>query len=289
MLFYIVLLFAQTLVPLYCQNFIPTEYSPNSAIIYDINNLNYNMRMDLCNVDVYEGCLFEAYMNIPFEQWSISNGVYSQYSVVGGDNCNTLLCSNDLNSNTPQNCSFYLPKNFTNELYLVSQAGITVSLSTTFSLKINCAVHGTTKFVPYKGGCPNNADVSKQNVKLSSPGSVTTSPDVPVVYSFLVCPTTSSFTSFDYVLEATDQNSAFATYFCAGSPCNVGHTQAGWYDASGAAINTVNVGNLKSSTLFFAIYGWGNYQATNNFVFNIQVSDDTEEKREKRQIKKLLN
>jgi len=269
------------------QSFIPTEYSPNSAIIYDINNLNYNMRMDLCNVNVYAGCRFNAYMNIPFEEWSIPNGVYSQYSIVGGDNCNTLLCSNDLNSASPQNCSFYLPKNFTDNLYLVSQAGITVSLSATFSLQIDCAEHGTTKFVPYKGGCPVEADVSKQNVKLSAPGSVMTSPDVPVVYSFLVCPTTSSFTSFDYVLEATDQNSAFATYFCSNSPCNVGHTQAGWYDASGAAINTVNVGNLKSSTLYFAIYGWGNYQAKNNFVFNIQVGSDSDENKEIRRIKQI--
>jgi hypothetical protein len=257
------------------QHFLPTEYSPNEAIVYDINQRNYNMQMQLCNINDYQGCLFEAYLNIPFQDWSIPNGVYVQYSVVGGINCNQVFCSNNINTNTPQNCSFYLPGNITNSLYLVSQAGNTVALTATFSLKINCAVTGKSTFSKYSDGCPVQPDQSRQNVRLSSPGSVLTSSTNPANYSFIVCPTHSSFTSFSYILEATDQNSAFASYFCPSLPCDANNSPDGWYDASGSAINNVRVGNLKSMTLYLAVYGWGNYGAENNFVFNIQVSDQS--------------
>jgi len=257
------------------QSFLPTEFVPNQAILYEASNLNYNMRMNLCDVNFYAGCLFQAYMNFPFEEWSIPNGVYSQYSIIGGDNCNTVLCSNDINSKSPQNCSFYLPKNFTNDIYLVSRAGITVSLSATFSLKINCNAQGTTKFLPYKGGCPVNADVCRQNVRLSEPGSIKTSPDVPVIYSFLLCSVASSFISLEYVLEATNQRSAFATYFCRSHFCNAGQAQTGWFDDSGSSVNTITIGQLNITSLYFAIYGWGDYEHFNSFVFNIQIVDQS--------------
>jgi len=233
--------------------------------------MNYGLKADLCSGSLYQNCLFSAYLNMPFNTWSVDNGVTVQYSIVGGPNCENLYCSNDIKSKSPQNCSFYLPKNNGESLYLVSQAGNSADIPATFSLKIDCSKTGNSTIQKYTQGCPANPANSRKNIKIETPHSVVTSQYDPIVYSFVVCPTSGKISSFSFVLTAADQNSAFSSYFCPNTTCLSGLSPDGWFDPSASGLNTVSQPHLLGGQLSVAIYGWGNVNSSNYFVFNIQT------------------
>jgi len=254
-------------------SFLPTQYSPLGPVFYEAAE-KINLQFDLCDSQLYEGCLFTAQINFPYSQWNVENGITVDYSIIGGKNCTNLYCSNDPKSSTPQNCSFFLPANNGPTLYYVSQSGLTAELSTTFVLKVDCGVTGNSTFGKYSKGCPFKAERTRKNVKITEPHSVITSPTDPVVFSFVVCPIKNTFSSFNYVLTATDQVSAFSSYFCMNSTCRSG-PGVSWYDASASSLNTVSATQLTGTELAVAIYGWGAFNSTNNFVFDIQIENKT--------------
>jgi hypothetical protein len=246
------------------------EYSPTMPIQYTAGS-TYNLQMSLCSTpNIYKGCEFSGFMNLPFDYWNVDAGIFTTYSIVGGPNCNTVLCSNDFQSTTsPQSCSFYFPGNLPPTLYLISKGGPTASLSATFNLKINCSAQGQSNFTTYANGCPTDAHPSRQDVRLDTPGAVLTSATTPVIYSFSICPTGTSYSAFVYQLAAVDKFSAFASYICDTAPCNA--FAGKWTDTSASAFNYVTASGLTSETLYVAIYGWGNHNVQNNFVFNVQI------------------
>jgi len=252
--------------------FLPTEFVPYGPIFYEAN-AQRQLVMNLCDASLYSKCLMTAYVNFPFNDWDIDNGITVQYSIVGGTNCQNLYCSNDLKSKTPQSCSFYLPANNGPELYFVSQAGHSAGIPTTFSLKIDCAVTGNSSYTKYPKACPFKASKTRKIVSLQTAATVETSNTKPVIYDFVVCPSNGALSTFSYVLTATDQVSAFSSYFCPNSSCSAGVSQNGYFDASAAGLNTVSVNNLHGTELSVAIYGWGDFNRTNTFVFNIQTHD----------------
>jgi len=253
---------------------IPTTFSPNEGITYSSNDRTFNLQMDLCDEAIYENCLFTAEMNLPFSEWSVDNGIYTSYAIIGGNNCNTLLCSNDINSQTPEICQFYLPSNLgSTVLYMVSESGITASLISTFNLRINCSLKSDSNPQNYSGVCPRVFSTSRRSIELNVPGSVLTSQTQPNYYSFVICPSSSSVASFDFALEATDQYSQFATYFCPTTKCTPSLSPLGWYDDSASAINHVTVSELKTQFIGFSVYGWGKYNAYNHYVFDVRIQN----------------
>jgi hypothetical protein len=259
--------------------FLPTEFVPQKALEYagEGNGNTINLRADLCDASYYQNCYFEANVNTPFNEWSLQNGVYVKFSIIGGVNCDRVYCSNDLSAANPQNCSFFLDPNNGPTLYYISTAGASTDIPATFNLRIDCGVLGNSTFSNYTGGCPSFYNTTKKDVKIEQPASVETSPYNPAFFQFVACPETSPTTSFNFVLTASDARSAFSTYICestnSSAQCGAGYAQPGWYDASGSGINVVSQEAIPAGILSAAVYGWGDYGANNSFTFNIGISE----------------
>jgi len=255
--------------------FLPTEYVPLSPISYTAN-MFYSLQVDLCDGQLYESCHFTATLNIPYTSWNVLSGISVGFSIIGGKDCKNVYCSNDINSSTPGTCSFFLPPNNGPTLYYVSTAGKSANIPATFNLKIDCATKGNSTVTKYQKECPFSTSPTRKNVKIEQAHSVATSATVPVVFNFVVCPTSGVNSIFKYVLTATDQTSAFASYFCLNSTtCSAGESTLNLYDASASGLNTVYGTQLKGTELAVAIYGWGTYKSANNFVFTINIQNST--------------
>jgi len=257
-------------------SFLPTEFVPESPLNYTADQ-SIALKINLCNVNLYSSCLFTAKVDSPFELWSIRNGLYVKFSIIGGQNCNKVYCSNNIESPENKNCSFYLPPNTDSAvLYFVSQSGQGTSLPSTFNLQIDCKQKGNSSVSNYTQGCPIDYQYTKKNIKISFPQSVKTSPYYPKTFQFVACPSTTGSTNFNFVLVATDLKSAFSTYICENVPanqCGAGIATPGWYDASGSGINIVSQDRIPAGVLTAAVYGWGDFNSSNNFIFNVAIAD----------------
>jgi hypothetical protein len=257
-------------------NFLPTTYSSPVPILYSETSSTYDLQLNLCNDLLYAGCEITAVLDIPFEPWVYYDGIYVEYSVIGGNNCDLVMCSNNITSSSPSNCSFFYPGNASQTLYMVSQSGSTAELTGTFSLRINCSTTGTTNFTSYDGQCPLDPVQSVQNIRTTSPGQVATSGITHLNYTLIVCSALGDEVGLVYTLEATNQDSAFASYICLTAPCSV--PRADFKDESGSAFNTITVPPQSINTgsfVYLLIFGWGDFQGENDFVFNIQVTDSS--------------
>lgn len=252
--------------------FLPTEFVPLVSLEYSALEV-IALRFDLCDVMLYENCLFEADLNSPFDLWSPDNGIYIKYSIIGGIGCNQTYCSNNIMSKTPQNCSFFLPPNNGPVLYMISQAGNTAEIPSTFNLRINCAIKGNHTYGKNTGGCPATYQNTRKNIRLSEPGFVKTSQTIPIRYDFVACPSSSPNTDFTFVLTAADEDSAFSTYLCPNTTCNPLYSPIGYYDASASGFNFVSQTSVSAGVFSAAVYGYGQYNSTNFFTLNIQIQD----------------
>jgi hypothetical protein len=252
--------------------FLPTEFVPLVSLEYSSLEV-IALRFDLCDVALYQNCLFEADLNSPFDLWSPENGIYIKYSIIGGIGCNQTYCSNNILSKTPQNCSFFLAPNNGPVLYMISQAGNTAEIPSTFNLRINCGIKRDSTYGKYTGGCPISYQNTRKNIRLSEPGSVKTSQTQPVRYDFVACPSSSPNTDFTFVLTATDQYSAFSTYLCPNATCEPYYSPLGYYDASGSGFNFVTQASVPGGIFSASVYGYGQFNDTNYFNLNIQIED----------------
>jgi len=263
--------------------FLPTEYSGTEPFQFDTNSRSVNLEISLCESEVYQGCDFDAVINLPFTEWSIPDGTYVNYTIVGGSNCGTTLCKNDPTVDNPFLCHFKLPKLDSPKLYMIAQSGRSAGFQATFSLRINCSSQNIKekekKISVIQSdesiACPTTYQNSQRIVRVIGAHIVKTSPRTIYSnkYSFVVCPDTSSFASIEYVSQAADYVSAMATYFCNVKPCDTNNSPNGWYDDSGTAINTVQISNLKSQQLWFTVYGWGQFNGNNTYTFAISIKN----------------
>jgi len=265
--------------------YLPTEYSSITPYQFEINRNYVALEMPLCGTTQYVGCTFKVEFNLPFTGWSIADGTYLNFTVTGnGDACATTLCQNDPTSNDPGSCSFVYQSKMGDRIFVVGLSGRAAGFQATFNMKTTCSSVDSPKQVPTgtlnhleKSGftaCPQ-ADPTKRFVNLVTPGTVITSPKTSdaMKYSLSVCPDQKASASVTYSLQGTDQKSAFATYFCSLSNCNTNNSPQGWFDQSGTALNYVRINSLSSQVVYVTIYGWGEYQGTNSFVFNIEIND----------------
>jgi len=266
--------------------FLPTEYSSINPYQFEINRNSVALELPLCSTTHYIGCTATLEFNLPFTEWSIPDGTYLNFTALGiGDNCATVLCRNDPNSPTmPGICSFVFQKDVGDRIYVVGVSGRAAGFQATFNMKIVCPAEGseTSKASAYVykdksnlAQCPLKADPTKRFITLVTPGSVKTSPKTTdaTEYAVLVCPDQMASSSITYNCQAVDQKSAMATYFCPSENCNTNTSPQGWFDQSGTALNFVEINSLASQVLYFTIYGWGEYQQVNTFVFNLEIND----------------
>jgi len=238
--------------------------------------------LDLCNQTLYAGCNITSVLNLPFTRWSIPDGTFASFRVSGSANdCPTIACQNNPNAATnPNQCSFIYDPSLGTSLYVYGSAGKSAGFQATFNAKISCPVKPVIPKAVVREpsgltACPPQPSNTKRSVVLVVPGNVATSPQTEFAkqYSVSVCSSKTPYASITYSAQSTNQVSAFATYFCTGDECNTNLAPVGWYDQSGTAANLITIGNLQSQTLTFIVYGWGVYQGTNSFVFNIAIND----------------
>jgi len=275
-------------------NFLPTEYSSNTPLQFDVERVNFALSMALCNETLYQGCTMTAVFNLPFTAWSIEDGTYTQFRVAGiGDDCATIACQNDYRApQRPNECAFVYNTRLGNRLVAYGESGRSAGFQATFNMKIVCPSTETqtqtiqtqtiqtqeTKPTYAPSGlkaCPLSV-ATKRGIKLVTPGKTPTSPltSRATKYSLSVCPSSLPTAKVTYSLQASDQLSAFASYFCAVSNCNTDTSQLGWFDRSGTAANLITITKLGNQLVWFNIYGWGGYNQDNSYVFNIQVDDE---------------
>jgi hypothetical protein len=267
-----------------CQsiNFLPTEYSSYTPFQFDLDRTSFALKLDLCNVTLYTGCVVTSVLNLPFTRWNVADGTFALFRVSGSTNdCPTIACQNDPNAAlNPNQCSFVYDPSLGSSLFVYGNAGKSAGFQATFNAKISCPAK---PFIPKPEkrepsgltACPTTVLPTKRSIVLVVPGNVSTSPrtEDAVQYSVSVCSSKTPYASIVFSSQSTDQVSAFATYFCPGDTCNTNISPVGWYDQSGTASNFVQISQLQTQTLTFIIYGWGRYEGTNSFVFNIAISD----------------
>jgi len=266
--------------------FLPTEYSSQTPFQFDVERNTFAIQVDICNESLYNGCNFTAVLNLPFTGWSMDDGTFITFQVGGiADGCLATLCRNNPAATTnPNTCSFIYQQSYGSKLYIYGSAGRSAGFQSTFNMKVNCAprqpyvpiTEPRPKAIPT--ACPIAFSPSKRGARLVVPGDVQTSPTTALAkkYYISVCSTNTPYAKLTFTLQASDQKSAFATYFCSVSNCNTLTSPIGWYDNTGTATNLVKITNLqKNLLLYFTIYGWGQYQDKNEFVFNIHLTDQS--------------
>jgi len=237
--------------------------------------------MQLCSPAVYTGCLMTASINLPFTDWVVEDGTYANFTITSDvDNCANIICQNSAKAaSNPNRCTFIYDPKYGSRLYASGTAGNAGGFQGTYNLEINC----TKRVTPVKNEdhgisnspCPPNADITKRTILFNVPGQVKTSPRTSdaAKYEIAVCPDKQVFAQVSYSLQAVDKSSAFASYFCASTPCNVDVSPLGWYDDSGTSLNAVTISNLKNQMLWLDVYGWGQFSGMNTYVFNMEIND----------------
>jgi len=265
--------------------FLPTEYSSINPYQFEINRNSVALQMPLCSAIQYQGCTASVEFNLPFTTWSIDDGTYLNFTVLGkGDACGSVLCSNNPTSpSNPGQCSFTIGDSAGDRIYVVGTSGRAAGFQATFNTKITCPKtkhaqsHHSSKAIEKSGllQCPPQADPTKRFISLVTPGSVPTSPKTTdaMKYAVSVCPDQKAYASVTFNCQAVDQKSAMATYFCPSDKCNTDSSPQGWFDQSGTALNFVEVNSLSSQLLYFTIYGWGEFQDINTYVFSLEIND----------------
>jgi len=200
---------------------------------------------------------------------------------LNADSCTAPLCSNNENNKTnPFSCTFVYKPAFGEQLYIIGVGGNAASFSATFNFRTTCGaskepetprIESINSKTRLGAPCPTSALRTKRFIALRTDGTVPTSylTKDAKKYSLVICPDKSTYVSLNFNLQATDQYSAFATYFCLTTPCTVNNSPLGFYDDSGTAINKISLSNLQNQMIYFNLYGWGKYQGTNSYLFNI--------------------
>jgi len=266
--------------------FLPTEFSSINPYQFEINRNTVSLQMPLCSASQYVGCTALVGFNLPFTGWSLDDGTYLNFTVMSdGDACGTVLCRNDPTSPTvPGTCSFVIKSNIGARIFVSGVSGRAAGFQATFNMKISCPVQPLLDDSALKretrensglAQCPQQADPTKRFVSLVTPGTAPTSPKTTdaLKYAVAICPDQKAMASLSYNCQAVDQKSAMATYFCPAVNCNTNTAPQGWFDQSGTALNFVQINSLSSQILYFTIYGWGEFQDKNTFVFNLQIND----------------
>jgi len=243
---------------------------------YDTNHRVNSCRMNLCHSMPFDRCLMTATINQPFTRWNVRDGTFVNFTILSNiDKCETVLCQNDPLGADPYTCSFYYSASVGEVIYFTGFSGNAPNFPVTFNMRTNCSDKGESTFGKQTLGCPVNPKSTKRFVRITDSGTVPTSTrtELSNSYSFEVCPENTNFAQILFHLRAIGSRSAFATYFCDHDDCSTNGSPTGWFDDSGTALNRVEINNLKSQPLWFNIYGWGEFEGFNRYLFDIIIRD----------------
>jgi len=259
----------------FAQLFVPTEIATDNPLNFNIaNNYMQAVQANVCNATLYDHCMVNASINLPYTMWSVPSGLYVQFAVYAGQNCQRIVCTNNYNSPiNPASCQFVFNAAYGPQLSVALTSGKGTEVVGTFNIRFDCSVKYPYTPVTDNNGCPSNMQNTRKIYTIDTLQSIPTSPYWPQWghYSFAVCPNTANYAQIDYSAVVTDLKSAISSYFCNVYPCQANNPLAS--DTSGSGINIVTIGNLNNQMVYFDVAGWGVYSGTNNFRFSISVVD----------------
>jgi len=264
--------------------FMAMQFSSTHPYLFELNSPPFALALDLCDSSPYAGCQMTASINLPATSWNIGQANYVNFQVNSEvDNCSRILCQNDIYAaNNPNRCTFIYDPKFGTRLYVSGQAAQkTTSLVTTFNLAVNCS-HASSSSVqdddtnPFErsaSGCPAQYDPSKRSIVLLSTRTIPTSQAFQdaALYKFAICNSITTFVDLSINVRATDKNSAFSTFVCDQPDCEANFSN--FSDTSGSATNRIEATNLKIQTVWLSVFGWGQFQGTNSFLFDTTILD----------------
>jgi len=266
--------------------FLPMSYSSLVPYQFEINRKTVSLQMTLCSTTQYTGCTANLFFNLPFTPWSVPDGTFLNFTAfTSSDSCGTQLCANKPDdAKSPNSCSFTISSSMGDRIFVVGRSGNSAGFQATFVMNITCPSNHLESLPketvepprPKSGlsACPP-ADPTKRTIIATVPSSTPTSSRTTDARKFAlsVCPDQKAYAKVSFRSQSVDEKSAMATYFCPASACNTNSSPPGWFDQSGTAINNVEINNLPAGVIFFTVYGWGEYNGMNSFVFNIEIND----------------
>jgi len=261
------------------------------------------LRVPMCGIPQYDGRWLNFSANLQAHPWSPDNEIVLYISVFNNSNFtgSPLAVNKDDKGNTVQ--SFLFQYHLTmSDLYIQINTGAPPT-PITYTLAISV--------IPTKNGNASdsqvprishsaiiaNARAEQEEIKNSNyaadifnmvqllfnpvPFSTLTNAlmDTPFLIDSTYCPTSDTY-QLDVMVVATDVQSAFSTFVCTNfsstAPCNAnrGKDHA---DPHATSINHIRLSTQSHeySNLEIAIYGLGNYNLWNSFIFSIAVNIDS--------------
>jgi len=259
----------------FAQLFIPTEIATDNPLNFNIaNGYKQAVLANVCNATLYDHCMANATVNLPYTMWSVPSGLYVQFTVYAGQNCQKIVCTNNYNSPIdPYSCQFVFNAAYGTQLAVGLMSGQGTEVVATFNIRFDCTLKYPYTPVTDNNGCPANLQNTRKIYTIDAVQSVPTSPYWPQWghYAFSVCPNNANYAQIDYSAAVIDLKSAISTYFCFIYPCYANNEIVS--DTSGSGVNIISIGNLNNQMVYFDVAGWGVYNGQNNFQFNIVVID----------------
>jgi len=264
------------------QDYVPFKYVTPTAI-YGGAFTKTLFFAGLCKQ--YDGLDATISINMPYAAWSVSNQqivnvlVYNNSDLSGSP-----IQSNNGGGTTDPTQEFnFIYQNSDGDLYIQVTTGNAGNIVYTMTLAFSNSTQMKPIFISAK---PVVHTVSAP-LQLKSAADFVTLNQIIVddtVYkvltgshtliNFAFCP---SQTSYNIVVQvsANDERTATSLYVCLPSeqPCDASKAAQSRSDPRPIAINTVSLPTTSTqySNLQAAVYGWGDYQQVNEFLFSVNV------------------
>jgi len=269
----------------FCQiNFIPTTYTTKEPPFVSPNGKN-SYKLFICKSDVYLGCRVTFTVNLPTAAWSYDGGSYVAFEVYNEkDSCSNLVCKNipEATNSSKDSCTTTYSVNHSNFFFIDVYGPPTSGITFTMDVQFNCSkksnyIEEKKTYSKLVNECPSNPNLLREIIRLNQEGNVRTGYNTAdfARYSFIACGDGKNRIDVTESTSTEDDKSAFMTYICDNSNCNV-HTHNGWYDPFASGLNNIHfqTSDTNPISLWLTVVGLGKYNQFNSFKINVNVKSN---------------
>jgi len=247
----------------------------------------------ICSIPQYNGKLLNISADLQAYPWSPNDEMVLYIQVFNNSNFSGNPIAQNKNANGDARQEFSFPYQLAyGDLYLKVLTGFPpTSIDYTIAIVALNTTGSSKEFISSSDVVRNaiaqqrsirdsvyNADITDLLQLLFNPVPFTVQTNLvfsPLLIDFTYCPTADTY-QLDVIVVATDEKSSFSTYICtafnATAPCSASRGK-NHSDESASAINHISLPtNLHEfTTLEAAVYGVGNYNQLNKFIFSVSV------------------
>jgi len=253
---------------------VPVEYTTARPLNFSPLDLRWFL-FTTCHGTVFEPLHVTAQVVFPNSVWSVAAGSVVNFGVYSEeDGCVTPLCQNDLSSSDPSVCAFTHTSKQTN-LFVKIEAPVKSIPGQLLTLNIRSTPAVSEPSPVIKQGanfCPTDYESLRVALRTESYAIVTNDPSHWLNWGQFELPVCNQFVNgFTYTAQATNTKSAMASYLCTmasgAPPCNA--EKSFDRDTSGSSLNRVVVNSSVTSPTFLSVAGWGKYNDSSSFMFEV--------------------